>query len=253
MAEYSQQRELICEIGRRVYAKQFAAANEGNLSIRVEEDRVLCTPTLCCKGFMQPNDLCLVDMSGEQVAGERKKTSEILLHLEVYRNRSDVQSVVHCHPPHATAFAVAREPIPIGVLPEPDILLGEVPIAPYETPGSQAFAETISPFVALTNTIILSNHGTVSYEKDCETAFWLTEVLDAFCRILILANQLGGVRHVSKEKAHELLKLRRDWGFQDQRLDEQFAGQDLRMHPLFRKTWNHSGLKQKSFPVSDDQ
>lgn len=248
MANYQAEREMLCEIGKRVYARQFAAANEGNLSIRVEEDRVLCTPTLFCKGFMTPDDLCIVDMSGEQVSGHRKRTSEVLLHLEIYRQRDDVKSVVHCHPPHATAFAVAREPVPVGVLPEPDIFLGEVPISPYETPGSQAFADTILPFVHRTNTIILSNHGTVSYERDCETAFWLTEVLDAYCRILILANQLGGIRRVSREKTHELLSLRRDWGFNDERFGESYSKLDLRDHPLFRNTWSDANVSQTAFP-----
>ncbi len=249
--DYQNEREELCEIGRRIYQRQFVAANEGNLSIRVEEDRVLCTPTLFCKGFMQPDDLCIVDMTGEQISGKRKRTSEVLLHLEIYRQRGDVKSVVHCHPPHATAFGVAREPVPVGVLPEPDIFLGEVPIAPYETPGNQNFADTILPFVNLTNTIILSNHGTVSYEKDCETAFWLTEILDAYCRILILANQLGGVRHVTREKARELLLLRRDWGFSDQRLEAKFEAEDLREHPLFRSTWSNAGVEKQSFPTRD--
>jgi L-fuculose-phosphate aldolase len=246
--DYQSEREQLCEIGRRVYARQFAAANEGNLSIRLEENLVLCTPTLFCKGYMEPDDLCLVDMSGEQLAGKRKRTSEVLLHLEIYRQREDVKSVVHCHPPHATAFAVAREPVPVGVLPEPDIFLGEVPISPYETPGTQSFADTVLPFVERTNTIILANHGTVSYERNCETAFWLTEVLDAYCRILILANQLGGIRRVSREKAHELLELRKVWGFEDERFAQEFAGMDLRDHPLFRETWTQSGVEQSAFP-----
>ena len=123
-------KQQICEIGRRVYQKGFAAANEGNISARAGDDLVLCTPTLTCKGFMTPDDICMVDMKGQQVAGNKKATSEVLLHLNIYRQRPDVASVVHCHPPHATAFAVAREPVPMGVLPEPDIFLGEVPIAP---------------------------------------------------------------------------------------------------------------------------
>ena len=130
MPDFSAERKLICDIGRRMYDRQFVAGNEGNLSIRIDEDRVLCTPTLISKGFMEPDDLCVVDLNGEQISGKRRRTSEVQLHLEIYRKRDDVRSVVHCHPPHATAFAISREPIPVGVLPEPDILLGEVPIAP---------------------------------------------------------------------------------------------------------------------------
>jgi L-fuculose-phosphate aldolase len=246
-----QQKQSICEIGRRLYAKGFAAANEGNLSIRVSDDRILCTPTLCCKGFMELADICTVDMTGKQIAGERKRTSEVLLHIEVYKRRPDVNSVVHCHPPHATAFAVAGEPIPTCILPEPDIFLGEVPIAPYATPGNQHFAETILPFVESTNTIVLSNHGTVSYESDIERAYWLTEILDAYCRILILAKQLGGVRFLSSRQGQELLKLRTEWGFPDPRAADPDAGQGG--HGLFGQTWAASGISQQAFPPHPSQ
>ena len=102
----------ICEIGRRIYTKGFAAANDGNISVRISEDQVLCTPTGHSKGFLKPEDICTIDMTGKQIAGIKKRSSEALLHLEIYKSRQDVKSVVHCHPPHATAFAVAREPIP---------------------------------------------------------------------------------------------------------------------------------------------
>src|ERR671936_2258977 len=121
-------KEFICEIGRRVYAKGFAAANDGNITIRLNDKEVLCTPTMVSKGFMKPEDICKVDYEGKQLAGTRKRTSEILLHLAVYKHRPDVKAVVHCHPPHATAFAVARTPIPNCVLPEVEVFLGEVPV-----------------------------------------------------------------------------------------------------------------------------
>ena len=111
-------KEQICEIGRRVYAKGFAAANDGNISVRLNDREILCTPTMVSKGFLKPEDLCKVDYEGKQLAGTRKRSSEILLHLSVYKHRPDVQAVVHCHPPHATAFGVAHEPIPKCVLPE---------------------------------------------------------------------------------------------------------------------------------------
>ncbi len=127
----------MCEIGRRIYNRQFAAANDGNITVRVSENEVLCTPTLHCKGFLKPDDISLVDMKGKQLAGRKKRSSEALLHLEIYRQREDIKSVVHCHPPHATAFAIAREPIPQCVLPEVEVFLGDVPITKYETPGGQ--------------------------------------------------------------------------------------------------------------------
>lgn len=247
-----QNKKAICEIGRRIYAKNFAAANEGNLSMRLDENRVLCTPTRHCKGFMTEEDICTVDMDGNQLAGKRKRTSEVLLHLEIYRQRQDVSSIVHCHPPHATAFGVAREPIPQCVLPEPDIFLGEVPIAEYETPGNQNFAETIRPFVNKTNIIILANHGTVSFGTDIEEAYWLTEILDAYCRILILARQLGGIKYLPLSKGRELLQLRRKWGFDDPRDD---SSNCICSHESFKSTWKMSQLAHRAFrphPASTD-
>src|SRR6266404_9857876 len=137
----------ICDIGRRIYNKGFAAGNDGNISFRLSETEVLCTPTMVSKGFMTPDDLCVVDMEANQLSGRRKRTSEIRLHLAIMKERPEVKSVVHCHPPHATAFAVAHEPIPQCVLPEVEVFLGDVPITKYETPGGQEFANTILPFV----------------------------------------------------------------------------------------------------------
>ena len=167
-----QLREQICEIGRRVYNRGFAAANDGNITIRINDRDVLCTPTMVSKGFMKPDDICKVDYEGKQLAGKRKRSSEILLHLSVYKHRPDVMAVVHCPPPHATAFAVAHEPIPKCVLPEVEVFLGEVPISVYETPGGQKFADTIVPYVKDCNTILLANHGTVTFGPTLEKAYW---------------------------------------------------------------------------------
>src|SRR3984893_10569070 len=165
-------KEFICEIGRRLYAKGFAAANDGNITIRLNDREVLCTPTMVSKGYLKPEDICKVDYEGKQLAGTKKRTSEVLLHLAVYKQRPDVMACVHCHPPHATAFAVAQEPIPKCVLPEVEVFLGEGPVARYETPGGQKFAETIVPYLQDCNTIILVNHGTMSFVRDLEKADW---------------------------------------------------------------------------------
>src|SRR5262249_46017031 len=130
----------ICDIGRRIYNRGFAAGNDGNISYRLGPNEVLCTPTMVSKGFLKPEELCTCDMEGNQLTGRKKRTSEVLLHLAIMKERPDVKSVVHCHPPHATAFAVAREPIPQCVLPEVEVFLGDVPITRYETPGGQKFA-----------------------------------------------------------------------------------------------------------------
>src|SRR6516165_6580251 len=210
-------KEQICEIGRRVYAKGFAAANDGNISIRLNDREVLCTPTMVSKGYLKPEDLCKVDYEGKQLAGTRKRSSEILLHLAVYKHNPKVNAVVHCHPPHATAFAVAQEPIPKCVLPEVEVFLGEVPIAIYETPGTQKFAETVVPVVKGCNTVILANHGTVSFGPTLENAYFNTEIIDAYCRILILARQLGRVNYFTDEQTGELLELKKRLGYDDVR------------------------------------
>jgi L-fuculose-phosphate aldolase len=212
-------KEQICEIGRRVYAKGFAAANDGNISIRLNDREVLCTPTMVSKGYLKPEDLCKVDYEGKQLAGTRKRSSEILLHLAVYKHNPNVNAVVHCHPPHATAFAVAGEPIPKCVLPEVEVFLGEVPIAVYETPGTQKFADTIIPFVKKCNTIILANHGTVTFGPDLEKAYWNSEIIDAYCRILILARQLGRVNYFTDQQTRELLDLKKKLGYDDPRFN----------------------------------
>jgi L-fuculose-phosphate aldolase len=231
-------REQMCEIGRRVYAKGFAAANDGNISYRLSEDRVLCTPTRVSKGYMKPDDLCIVDMDGKQVSGQRKRSSEILLHLSVMKVRADVKSVVHCHPPHATAFAVAHEPIPKCVLPEFEVFLGEVAIAKYETPGTQAFADTVLPYVKDTETILLANHGTLTYGNDLEDAYFKTEIIDAYCRILLLTKQLGRVNYYSDAKAAELIKIKPNLNIPDPRLGLGLENCDLCGNSLFREGYS---------------
>ena len=221
MADESEIRREICDIGRRLYAKGFAAANDGNISYRLDEDSVLCTPTQICKGFMCEDDLCVVDYEGRQKRGTRKRTSEVLLHLEVYKADPNVMSVVHCHPPHATAFSVARVDIPTCILPEVTVFLGVVPRAEYETPGGQSFAETVLPFVGQANAVVLSNHGTVSWGNSVEQAYWKTEILDAYCRILLIAAQLGNIERLPLPKQMELLELRKRLG----------TGEDARITP----------------------
>ena len=242
-----QVKQEICEIGRRLYNKGFAAANDGNISVRISDKEVVCTPTMISKGFLKPEDLCSVDMQGNQLSGRRKRSSEILLHLTIMRERPDVKSVVHCHPPHATAFAVAREPIPQCVLPEVEVFLGDVPLTKYETPGSQKFADTVLPFVKKTNIMILTNHGTVSYGESVERAFWWTEILDAYCRILMLAKGLGRVNYFSEGEARDLLTLKQKWGFADARLEPDMQNCDICANDVFRSSWEQTGIERKAF------
>lgn len=243
-------RETICEVGRRLYNRGFAAANDGNISIRLAEDRVLCTPTGVSKGFLKPDDLCIVDLEGNQVAGVKKRTSEILLHLAIFKERPDIKGVLHCHPPHATAFAIAREPIPKCVLPEVEVFLGEVPIADYETPGTQRFAETILPFVHDSNTIILANHGTVAFHPELMTAYFNTEIIDAYCRMLILARQLGPIHYMSEKHVSELMQFKKRLGIPDPRLDMENC--DLCGNSIFREGYSSFVPQPQAFvpPIS---
>jgi L-fuculose-phosphate aldolase len=237
----------ICDIGRRIYNKGFAAGNDGNISYRLSEKEVLCTPTFISKGFMQPDDLCIVDMEGKQLSGKRKRSSEILLHLTILRERPDVKSVVHCHPPHATAFAVAREPIPQCVLPEIEVFLGDVPITRYETPGGQKFADTVLPFVQKTNIMILANHGTVSCGETVEKAYWWTEILDAYCRILLLAKDLGKINYFTEGETRELLDLKQKLGFKDARFNPEMQNCDICANDIFRDSWTKTGVERRAF------
>jgi L-fuculose-phosphate aldolase len=247
MPNLHQLKKEICDIGDRIYRRGFAAANDGNITYRVSDNEVLCTPTMVCKGFLKPDDICLIDMQGKQLAGRRKRSSEALLHLEIYKTRPDVRSVVHCHPPHATAFAIAREPIPQCVLPEVEVFLGEVPITQYETPGGSEFAKTILPFVSKSNVIILANHGTVSYGETVERAYWWTEILDAYCRMLMLARDLGRVTYLNEQKSRELLELKTRFGFTDPRLDPGMENCDICANDLFRDSWKSAGVERRAF------
>ena len=246
MSTLEQVKEEICDIGRRLYNRGFAAANDGNISYRFEEDRIVCTPTGMSKGFMKPDDLCIVDMNATQVSGHRKMTSEIRQHITIMKYRSDIKSVVHCHPPHATAFGMAREAIPQCLMPEAEINLGNVPIAKYTIPGGQEFADAILPFVNKSDIIIQANHGTVSYGPTVEHAYFLVETLDAYCKIVLLARSLGRVQYFTQEEAADLLDWKQKMGLADPRMD--LPGYDFSHHSVFQDSWQETGVSQRAFP-----
>lgn len=243
MTDHEEARNLICEIGRRMYQREFVAGHEGNLSIRLDEKTILCTPTMHCKGDLAPEDLCVVDLEMNVVAGATKPTSEIRLHLEIYRQRDDVHAVVHSHPPHATAFAVARRPLPCCYLAEPDLFLGETGLAPFEVPGTEEFARSIVPFVKTTNAVLLANHGLVTYGNDLKSAFWMTEIFDASCRTLILSTMIGGPAKLTSEQGRALARKRSAFGFDDPRdLDDPNC--DFRKPVLFREAYEEAAIRR---------
>ena len=210
-------REQMVDVGRKIWLKGFCAGNEGNHSYRLSEDRVLCTPSLISKGNLKPDDMCIVDMEGKQVSGKRKRTSEILLHLAIYKGRDDVRAVIHSHPPHATAFAIADIDLPTCIHPEAEVFLGPVKTAKYVTPGDTRLPESIKPFIKESNTILLGNHGVVCYGPDLEDAYYKLEIVDAYARILLLTKQLGSVRPLSGDEMTDLLALKSKFGMYDPR------------------------------------
>ncbi len=214
-------KKQICEIGRRMYEAGFVAANDGNISVRVGEGRFLCTPTGVSKGFLSPEMICAVDSGGRQTGGQRKITTEVRMHLVIYREMPEINAVAHAHPPHATAFAVAGVDVPSCVLPEVELFLGQVPIAEYETPGTQEVAETLLPHLRnKANTIILANHGAIACDTNLERAYFHLETLDMYCRILLLSKQVGNIRQLSEPRVRELLDIKKSLGIGDPRLDD---------------------------------
>jgi len=211
-------KDLMCDIGRRIWLKGFCAGNEGNHSYRISENRILCTPTGISKGNLKPDDLCIVDIEGKQISGSRKRTSEIRLHLAVYKERPDVKAVIHSHPPHATAFAVAGVDLPTCIHPEAEIFLGTVKTAKYVTPGDKRLGESITPFIKDSNTILLGNHGVICYDADLEQAYYKLEIVDAYARILLLAKQVGNIRPLAADEMKELLELKGRIGLSDPRI-----------------------------------
>ncbi len=218
-------RKQMCDIGRRLWQRQFCAGNDGNHSVRVGKNRVLVTPTGISKGFMKPADMCVVDMEGRQVAGQRRRTSEILMHLAIFQERPDVRVVIHTHPPHATAFAISGLDLPSGVYPEADYLLGPVRTAPYVMPGDERLGDSIRPLVKDASTIILQNHGVVCFGTDLEKCYYNMEEVDAYARILLLVKQIGSVHPLSDDEMSELLQIKARNGLADSRLvDGRYAG-----------------------------
>lgn len=221
-------KQQMCEIGNRIWQRGYCAGNEGNHSIRLGENRVLCTPTGISKGFMEPADLCVVDMDGKQVepnANGRTRTSEVLVHLAIYKKFPDIGSVVHSHPPHAVAFCIANMPLPEGIHTEAEVFLGRTVFAGYATPGStdvpKSFMDKLTPN---TNTILLANHGSISIGRDLTEAYYRLEILDNYCKQLLLTRQLGKVNVLDTDQMVDLLKAKQQFGLSDDRLTNAAPG-----------------------------
>ena len=208
----TQLRADIVEVGRRLYARGYTASNDGNISVRLDERRLLMTPANVCKGFMNEQMMVITDMEGNKLVGERKPSSEMQMHLEVYRQRPEIQAVVHAHPPVATAFAVAGIPLDRAVLAEVVTTLGSVPIAEYATPSTKELPEAVRKYVKAHDGMLLANHGALTLGSDVFAAYYKMETIEHFANISFVARMLGGERLLSREEVIRLQGLRGRYG-----------------------------------------
>jgi L-fuculose-phosphate aldolase len=207
-----QLRADIVEAGRRMNARGYVASNDGNISARLDEKRLLTTPKSVPKGFMTPDMMVIVSYEGEKLAGDREPSSELPMHLEVYRNRPDVNAVVHAHPPIATGFAVAGIPLTKAVLAEVITTLGSIPIAEYGTPSTAELPAAVRKYIKAHDGMLLANHGAVTCGKDVLSAYYKMETIEHFAKISFVARMLGNENLISKREVERLQGLRGVYG-----------------------------------------
>jgi L-fuculose-phosphate aldolase len=208
MKTEQQLREEILQIGRMMFEKGWIAANDGNITIRLDDNRVLATPTGVCKGLMRVEDLLVCDLNGAKLYGERECTTELAMHLTIYRMRPDVCGVVHAHPPVATGFAAAGRALDLALLPEVVISLGSVPLADYGLPGTPALTEGMLPYIPKYDALLMANHGAVTYGDDVFQAFHRMEIVEHFARIALVAELLGGPKVLPRVEVQKLFDSR---------------------------------------------
>ena len=213
VSEYEIKKQ-ICEIGKRIYDRGMVAANDGNISVKLNDNEFLCTPTGVSKGFMTPDYICKVDRNGNVIEanGRFKPSSEIKMHMRVYQKRPDVGSVVHAHPSYATASAIAGIPLTAPIMPEAVIALGCVPIAKYGTPSTNEIPDAVEEYLPYYDAVLLENHGALSYSVDLLSAYHKMESLEFYAELLYKARQLGGPKELSKEQVERLYEIRRQFG-----------------------------------------
>ncbi len=208
MPQERKHREEIVRYGRMLHERGFVAAMDGNLSVRLDDDRILVTPTCVSKGSMRATDMVIVDLDGERVSGRRNVTSEIGMHLLVYRMRPDIQAIVHAHPPTATGFAAAGIPLTEPLVCEVVMGLGCIPLARYGTPGTSELAQTLEPYVPDYDAILMSNHGVVTYGDTLEHAYMKMETVEHFAQIALVTHLLGRQQPLKQVEIEKLLLAR---------------------------------------------
>ena len=214
MAFSSKIAESIVEVGKLMYQKSWVAANDGNISVRLDADRIICTPTGVSKGMMRPEDMLVVDLDGRKLEGERDCTTEIQMHCTIYKMRADVNSVVHAHPPVSTGFAVAGRALNLAILPEAVVTLGTVPLADYGLPGTPELSNRLVPFIPNHDALLMANHGVVCYGESLEKAFFRLETVEHLARISLVAELLGGPRLLPRKEVDRLMDARSRYGIQ---------------------------------------
>jgi L-fuculose-phosphate aldolase len=211
-------KEQICAMGHRLWKRAYVDGNGGNMAIRIGDDIAICTPTLVSKGSLQPSDMCLVDFEGNQLAGTKRRTSEILMHLQIMKRQPKAVATCHCHPPYATAFAVVGEAPPTCMLPEYEVFCS-VGVAPYRTPGSPDMGKLVADLTDQYNTILMANHGVVTWShNNIEEAYWRMEIIEAYCRTIVVAGQLGKpIQTFTGPQMQDILNIKKSLGFVDPR------------------------------------
>ena len=212
-------KEQICDIGRRIWMREYCDGNGGNISVRLGPDRFLVTPTGVSKGFMTPEMMSLVDIKGNQLAGTWKRSSEFTTHAAIYETTPAAVSVCHAHPCHAGAFAIKEVQPPPRLIPELEVFVGTVAVAGYQTPGSVAIADSIKPLAPQHQSIIMGNHGVICWGKSVEDAYFKMEITDAYCRTVILAQSIPGASSIPGSGLGELLAMKKKMGLPDDRFD----------------------------------
>ncbi len=211
--EYQIKKE-ICEIGKRIYDRGMVASNDGNISVKLNDNEFLCTPTGVSKGFMTPEYICKVDKNGKVIQANAgfKPSSEIKMHMRVYKERPDVKAVVHAHPMYATGFAIAGIPLTQPIMPEAVIALGCVPIAEYGTPSTEEIPDAVSKYLQSFDAVLLENHGALSFSDSLLNAYHKMESVEFYAKLLYISNQLGGPKELSDAQVQRLYEIRRQFG-----------------------------------------
>lgn len=224
MAGFDSPRQRICEVGRRIWQRRLCAGSDGNITLRLPEnpEHILCTPTSVSKGFMQPDWMVVCDLDRQVIEPSPAgcgMTSEIALHLEIYRHRPDVGAVIHAHPPHALAFAITDMPIPQGIHPEAEFFLGQIAHVDFAMPGTRELPDAAArQLTDQTTTLLLRHHGSVSLGTDLEQAWHRLEVLDQYCHALMLARGLGCVQELDATRLKQIMEAKNKAGLSDDRV-----------------------------------